>query len=55
MYDESELGQPIEVQNSPIIEGQITQIKQPVIEASVTPQQIYQESIPAVENGNDIF
>ncbi|CUN12191.1 phage recombination protein Bet [Turicibacter sanguinis] len=55
MYDESEVSQPIEVQSSSIIEGQIAQIKQPVIEASITPQQVYQESLPVVENGNDIF
>lgn len=55
MYDESEVNASVEVQNSSVIEGQFVQVKQPMVEVNSTPQQTYQESIPVVENGNDIF
>lgn len=56
MYDESEMNVTVESNNAAeVIETQTPQIKQEVIESPKTPQETYQESIPVVENGNDIF
>lgn len=55
MYDESEMNVSVDNNVVEVVETQTPQIKQEVIEDIKTPQEAYQESIPVVENGNDIF
>ena len=55
MYDESEMNVTVDNNVVDVVDTQAPQVKQEVIEEPKTQQEIYQESIPVVENGNDIF
>ena len=54
MYDD-EMNVTVDNNVVDVVDTQAPQVKQEVIEEPKTQQEIYQESIPVVENGNDIF